>query len=127
MIFAMKTHAHEPRCFDFYVANLDTHVRVEESAGAVLVRASRNTFSEGRKLSFIRELAAEGFIADEYYWHPLAGRGAFHGARWQVDYAWLLPDPALAARARRQLAKTLLVAAALWLALMGPLVLGLRH
>ena len=121
----MKKPANESRCFDFYVANLDTHVRVEESAGTVVVRVSRNTHSEGRKISFIRELAAEGFIPDEYYRHPLAGRGAFHGARWEVDHAWLLPDPALAARARRQLAKTLLVATGLWLVLMGALFLGL--
>ena len=57
--------------YEFSFPDLDTLVQVEERAGAVLVRATRDTFSSARKEYFIRELAAEGFIPDEFQWFHL--------------------------------------------------------
>ena len=54
----------EPQSFDFYLPLLDTLVRVERSGDQIVIRATRDTFSAACKASFIRELAAEGFIPD---------------------------------------------------------------
>jgi hypothetical protein len=68
------------RSFDFYFHDLDTTVVVEDAEDAVLVRASRDAFTPRRKLNFIRELAAEGFIAD-----------CFRRVRWLVDASLATP------------------------------------
>ena len=58
----MNTHAAINRRFAFHFPDLDTSVQVEHLEDGVVIRASRDTFSEERKACFIRELAAEGFI-----------------------------------------------------------------
>jgi hypothetical protein len=107
------------RVFEFCFAELDyTLVRVEETEGNVVIRASDDTFSQARKLGFIRELAAEGFIPDEFAWmtpggHDLFGRTLI----WKVDPTWLKVDTDLMARhgrfARRLLVPTVLFWAAM--------------
>ena len=89
----------ETPAFDFYFARFDTLVRVEEVDGAVTIRATRDTFSEERKRYFIRELAAEGFIADEFRWHTGAS-ALLRRVDWRIDITWLKLPPAVLARAR---------------------------
>ena len=111
-----------PHCYEFYFADLDTLVLVESSSEEVTIRATRNTFSEGRKLSFIHELAAEGFIPDNYAWVSACGSGFSRGVRWLVDLSWLknqLPDPSVS---RRFVLRTLAGAVLLWVVLMGGLL-----
>src|ERR1700741_2305775 len=93
----MDSHP-KPRMFEFCFVNLDyTLVRVEERDGDVTVRATADTFSLPQKLQFIRGLAAEGFIPDDYRWFPLAGKEAYsRGAKWVIDNGWLEPDPSIA-------------------------------
>ncbi|MDD2765476.1 MAG: hypothetical protein PHE83_16060 [Opitutaceae bacterium] len=119
----MKTHAAEPCPFEFYFPSLDTLVRVEDSAGEVIIRASRNTFSQQRRACFIRELAAEGFIPDHYQWSLPAGLEASPGVHWLVDTACFKPDQALAAGTRRFMVQLLASAALLWLLMIGFLIL----
>ncbi len=111
---ASFTEAHR---YEFYFPDLDTLVLVEESGGEVVIRATRDTFSERRKCYFIRELAAEGFIPDSYRWLSLARPESFHGARWTVDFSWLKLPPAILARARNSMLRMFSGAALLWLIL----------
>ena len=70
----------KPRSFEFCFIHLDyTLVRVEELEGRVTIRATADTFSRRRKTSFIRELAAEGFISDELWLPPIDGEPDSYG------------------------------------------------
>ncbi len=119
----MKTHAVEPRGHEFYFANLDTLVQVEQSADAVTIRATRHTFSARRKEYFIHELAAEGFIDDRYRWFTAVGDAGTLGVRWLVDISWLKISPELTAATRRFVLRSLGAATVLWLVLMTTLFL----
>jgi hypothetical protein len=119
----MKAINTAPVCFEFCFAQLDTLVRVEEWKETVVIRASRASFSEKRKESFIRELVSEGFIADEYRWTGLSAIDSPRGVRWLVDTSWLMPDPAQVAGTRRVMVRMLVSAALLWLGLMCSLLL----
>ncbi len=118
----MKTALQDPPVYQFHLPRFDTLLRVEQTSDHVLIRASRNTLNEEQKIRFIRRLVAEGFIPDHYQWQPLAGPGGFLGARWKVDYSWLLPDPQDKVRAERKLWRVLFAASAVWLATMGAVI-----
>ena len=114
----MQIHPPLPHSFEFYFPDVDTLVLVESSSSAVIIRASRNTFTERRKRCFIHELAAEGFIPDDYEWLSLAGSELSRGVRWMVDLSWLKPDPTMLAGADRFMVRLLGGAAVLWVGLM---------
>src|SRR5262249_45586136 len=115
------------RCYEFCFPNLDTLVLVEENDELVVVRATRNTFSERRKIFFIRELAAEGFVSDEYRYVETISPQNYLPVRWLVDYSWLKPAAkALAKRTRRIMIASLGGATLLWLVMMGSLLLSAR-
>ncbi len=119
----MQTQSALPCCFEFYFPDVDTLVQVETSSAAVVIRASRDTFSDQRKRRFIHELAAEGFIPDDYEWLSLAGSELSRGVRWLVDISWLKIDPAMTARTRRFMVRLIAGAALLWLVMMTVLLL----
>ncbi len=77
----MQANTLPPRAYEFYFPERDTLVLVETTPAAVIIRATRDTFSEKRKRFFIHELAAEGFIADDFEWHSLAGTEFSRGVR----------------------------------------------
>jgi len=105
--------------YEFCFPKLDTLVQVEAADEAVVIRASRDTFSEERKARFIRELAAEGFISDDYRWSPLGSSGGLGGVRWLVDFRWLKLDPLVIARTRRFMIRLLSGAILAWLMMIG--------
>jgi hypothetical protein len=113
-----KTHLN--RCFEFQFPDVDTRILVEDLEDGVVIHASRDTFSERRKQNFIRELAAEGFIADCFQW-------SCRGVRWLVDAS--LGRPRLDGRARADRFMLRLGAGAmlLWVALMVVAVLHGRQ
>ena len=119
----MKTFARESKCYDYYFAHLDTLVRVEPVADAVIILATRDTFSVSRKESFIREIAAEGFIDETFQWFSFADGYAERRVRWLVGFSWLKIDPALTAATSRFVLRLLGGAALLWLGLMAMLFL----
>jgi len=111
-----------PDFYEFYFTDLDTLVLVESSPDEVIIRATRNTFNERRKTSFIHELAAEGFIPDSYAWVSAGEPHFSRGICWLVDLSWLknqLPDPAAS---RRFVLRLLGGAVLLWIVLLGGLL-----
>jgi hypothetical protein len=109
-----KTHFN--RCFEFQFPDVDTRILVEDLEDGVVIRASRDSFSERRKQNFIRELAAEGFIADCFQW-------SCRGVRWLVDVSCARPTEAIATRTNRFMLRLFVCSALLWLALMAGAVL----
>jgi hypothetical protein len=84
-----------------------------------MIRATRDTFSEERKICFIRELAAEGFIPDDYRW--LYNGPTSNGCsliRWSVDRSWCELSPHAIAETRRFMLKIIAGGILLWLLLM---------
>ena len=119
----MNTHSSPSHSYDFYFPDVDTLIRVESSPEAVIVRASRNSFTERRKRCFIHELVAEGFIPDDYEWLSLAGSEFSRGARWLVDCSWLKLDASTLAHADRFMHRLIGATFLLWIVLMTVLLL----
>jgi hypothetical protein len=114
----MKALREAPRCFDFSFHHLDTLLHVEELDGSVTIRASRDTFSTRRKVNFIHELAAEGFIPDEYMRSSsIYGGDNGRGVTWLVDTSWIKLDEAAAEGTRRFMIKAAIGAVLLFGAL----------
>jgi hypothetical protein len=107
------------RDFQFYFADLDNIILVEcHEDESVTIRASKNNVPDERKISFIRKLAAEGFIPDDYQWFSGPTDGS-NGLRWIKDYSWLKQTQKSAnRRSNRAMAKILTAACVLWLAMM---------
>ena len=110
--------------FQFYIADLDNIVLVKSLAdGTVTVRATKANCSDARKTAFIRHLASEGFIPDEYQW--LSGSlDETKGIRWIKDYSWLKMSPVVKRRANRLMAKWLVAAGIIWLAMIRVLLVS---
>ena len=118
----MNTPALKSRSYEFYFRDLDTLVQVETpDPDTVIVRATRNTFSERRKVSFIRELAAEGFIPDGCQWYPLPA--GMPRIRWVVDVSWLRLSETARSRTRRLMLSLIGGGVVLWTALLSGLLL----
>ena len=87
--------------FEFSFPRLDTEVQVEVSAGEVVIRSNRDSFSADRKSFFIHELAAEGFIPDAFLWYsPQGVRPGGHSVTWTVDPTLIAGSEATASRSR---------------------------
>lgn len=110
----MNTSTTSSRVYDFSFPQLDTLVQVEDADGTVVIRTTRDTFSSERKARFVRELAAEGFISEEFLWLPPAVTGTSRGVRWLVDRSCYLPGPAFAARTSRFVVRLLGATTLLW-------------
>lgn len=107
----MRTKFTTPCSHDFYNARLDTLLRVEESDGQVVVRATSNRFSPEQQRAFVRWLADEGFVSEAHLWST-------YGVRWIKDLSWARLDPALVARTNRTMYRIFAGAAVCWLLLM---------
>ena len=123
----VKTTREHARRFEFCFPMQDVLVLVEESESGVLIRATRDCFSAERKTAFVRELAMEGFISDQYRWATLDGAWSCFGIRWSVDYSWLVLSEEVLARTRRFMLTILLSGAGLWVAQMTALFMFARR
>src|SRR5882724_3862914 len=97
----MRAQLNSPKSFEFYFADQDNLILVENQTEGLLIRATRDNFSESRKTFFIRELAAEGFISETYQRFSGFGEWSSLPVRWLVDYSWLKLDRNLCARTNR--------------------------
>jgi hypothetical protein len=118
----MKACTHYNRSFEFSFPELDALARVERWSDKVIVRASCNRFTDQRKVSFIHELAAEGFIPDSYQWY--AGGATSVPLEWIVDTSWVGVSDWVTATARRAMIKLLVGGALLFVTLMVLLFAG---
>lgn len=64
----MKTNVTDSGSFEFYLPTLDVLLLVENSPETVVIRATRNSLSVAEKERFVRRLATEGFIPDDFQW-----------------------------------------------------------
>jgi hypothetical protein len=78
----MPTQIFVPERFKLYIPDLDNHVSIENRAGDVVIRATRDNFSGTRKMLFIRHLSAEGYIPDHYQWFTEPSMGGRSGVEW---------------------------------------------
>ncbi len=119
----MKTILQSPPSYVFHFPELDTLVRVEQTEAGVVIRTTRDTFTDQRKGYFLRELTAEGFL----------GRHAEHvgdanGVEWVVDSSWLACPATQQQQTRRFMVRLLTGALVLWVGmLIGLAVLALRQ
>jgi hypothetical protein len=110
--------------FQFYLSDLDNIVLVEcHEDETVTVRATKNNCSQERQISFIRKLAAEGFLPDEHQWFSGATDGS-NGVRWIKDLSWLKTRPPARKQANRFMKRLLVAACVLWIAMMRILVVS---
>ena len=121
----MKTS--EVKCYEFSFPRLDTLILVENWNDRVVVRATRDTFSDEKKNCFVRELAAEGFISDDYLWISSGSHFSQGPLNWLVDYSWLKLDQQMIAKTRRFVVHLLAGGVLLWLILMFALFYGADH
>ena len=89
----MKTVA-PSRLYEFTIEHPDNMIRVEVWEEKVVARAALDTFSEQRKATFIRHLAAEGFVPDRYEWYSGSESSGYSGVIWLIDRSWLSDTPA---------------------------------
>ncbi len=110
--------------YQFYLPDLDNILLVKcEEDGTVTVRASKGNCSEERKVAFLRGLAAEGFIPDEYQLLSDCVDES-KGIRWVKDYSWLRIAPEVTRRSNRFMIKLLLAASLMWIAMMRVLLVS---
>jgi len=111
--------------YQFYLAEIDVHVLVENHCDGVIVRASCNV-SERRKAKFIRHLAAEGHIPDHYQWCAETASSPSSHVQWIVDSSWLGIPPELTRRTTRFMRRLIIGGVVLWVALFALIVLLAR-
>src|SRR4029077_13402553 len=107
-----------PQKAELSLRNPENLILVENSEDSVIIRAARDNFSERKKVCFIRYLAAEGFMSDEFKGFGKSGSRRTTSISWVVDQEPLKHEPAQFKRADRFMIKLFISASALWLALM---------
>lgn len=123
----MKTETVTTKIYEFCFPELDTLVQVENWNNRVIIRATRDSFSDERRTCFVRELAAEGFIPDDYRWFSAGSYFSRWPVRWLVDFTWLKLDPQMLAQTDRFMARLFAGVVLLWFVLMTTLFLNEAH
>jgi hypothetical protein len=118
----MRTQQVHTNEFEFYFPEVDTLVLVEDLGEGVVIRAALDTFSEPRKVCFIHELAAEGFISDDYKWFSSFASSSSFRIRWVIDKSWIKQNRLLAKRTNRLMLRLTAGAALLWMGIMAILL-----
>jgi hypothetical protein len=80
----MKTENAESEGLRLYIADLDNYLRVESSAEGVVIRATRDNLSDRRKTTFVRHLAAQGYIPERYRWFSEPAGEGYLGVKWMT-------------------------------------------
>lgn len=109
-----------PKQVEFINHEPENFILIEnETDGTVLIRAARNNFSERRKIAFIHEMAAEGFIPDHLQWFSDSDTHTLTDVKWVIDHSWVRIHSAARKNAKRLMVAMLMFAGSLWLILMG--------
>src|SRR3954470_18010644 len=78
-----------PKKAELYLQNPENLILVENTEDGVIIRAARDNFSKQRKLLFIRYLAAEGYILDEFQNFGKSARHDSLSIIWAIDRTWV--------------------------------------
>jgi len=97
---------------------------IEKNRGQVLMRAAQDNFSMRRKAFLIRQLAAEGYIPDDYQWCTEFAWP--EGLTWVVDRSLLQLGGEARRRTHRAMHRLILAGCALWVAELALLLLQSR-
>jgi len=120
----MRTQKVLAKDFQFYFPDLDNIILVEcHEDESLTVRASKNNVPEERKTFFIRKLAAEGFIPDEYQWFSGSTDGS-NGVLWIKDYSWLKTHQISSRPTNHIMRRCLVASCVLWIAMMRVLLVS---
>ncbi len=107
-----------PKEFEFYFSDLDNLLLVESLEDeSVVIRFTKDNLTEKRKIHFIRQLSAEGFIPDQYQWYSGSTFGA-STVTWVKDFSWVKLPEKLMRRTSRVMKLVIAGSCILWLALM---------
>src|SRR5690349_973466 len=79
-----------PTQAEFYYYRTDNLLRVENESGRVKVRAMRDNLTAEEKSAFVRQLASEGFIPDEFQDFSETKSTGDGRVRWEIDDSWTL-------------------------------------
>lgn len=111
--------------YQFYFSDLDNIILVESHADeSVTIRATKNNVSEQRKVFFIRKLAAEGFIPENFEWFSGPTDGS-NGVLWMKDLSWVQKTTvAIQKQSNRFMARLLIAAGLVWITMMRVLLVS---
>jgi hypothetical protein len=107
-----------PQRFEFWIPNMNNHLLVENRAGIVVIRSSRNNLSSREKILITRHLALEGFIPEHHRFSTGSEPGSFSGLIWTVEDSSLKRNSADQRKALGQILELTVCAGLAWLALM---------
>ena len=107
-----------PQKTELSLNNPDNLILIENQDDRVLIRAARDNFSERGKVFFIRYLAAEGYISDEFQEFPNSASHGSASISWAVDRSWVKLDPSRLERTNRFMVWLIVFVSVMWLALM---------
>lgn len=108
----MHVKATLPRSFEFSTFNPENLILVENEAERVLIRAAYNNFSPRRKAFLIRQLAAEGYIPDQY--EQFSEMTWDTGVVWTVDRSLVALGAGVKERSGKLMGRLLMGASLLW-------------
>jgi len=94
IIHQRENNSPEPLRFEFYFQEVDTAVLVQTKDDCVMIRATKDSFSDRQRERFVHELALEGFV-DDRFCHFRAGDS---GVMWMVDRSWRQANEGKSAR-----------------------------
>jgi hypothetical protein len=113
-----------PKEFEFYFPDLDNLILVETlEDGGVRIRVTRDNLEEKRKVFFIRQLAAEGFIPDNYQWFSASTANSLR-VTWLKDYSWVKVHATVKRRANRAMCLIFAASCIFWLAMMRVMIVS---
>ena len=98
---------------EFSTHNPQNLIVVERKRETALTRAAQDNFSPRRKAFLIRQLAAEGYIPDQY--EHFTEHAPLPGLTWVIDRSLLFVGPAAKRRTRRIMRRVIAGGCLLWL------------
>ena len=106
-----------PQKAELPLQNPKNLILVENNVDGVVIRAARDNLSDRDKACFIRYLAAEGFISDEFESFGKSGSCRTTSITWVVEPNRARRQRSQLERVERFMIQLLISASALWLAL----------
>ena len=97
---------------EFSTHNPENIIVIEHHGGRVLFRAAHDNFSERRKAFLIRQLAAEGYIPDQY--ERLTEHEWAPDLLWVVDHSLIRMGPDATRRVSRFMQRLIMGGCLLW-------------